>query len=82
MLPIRERLEVAVTILEQVRQRRRETGDPHLGSSLERRIIERELDQLAADWILHPAGEPSAPDPQPAPPSKPAGLFARLFGPR
>jgi hypothetical protein len=82
MLPTRERLEVAVAILEQVHQRRRETGDPHLASSLERRIIERELEQLATEWIMNPAVEESAPEAPPAPPAKPLGLFARLFGSR
>jgi len=82
MLPTRERLEVAVAIMEQIQQRRRETGDPHLASSLERRIIERELEQLATEWILHPTADASAATTAPAPRPKPPGLFARLFGSR
>lgn len=82
MLPVRKRLEVAVAILEQIHQRRRETGDPHLASSLERRIIERELEQLATEWIMHPAADESSPETPPTPPAKPLSLFARLFGSR
>jgi len=51
---LRRRLARAAAVLERLERRRRETGDPHLGSNIERLAIQRELDDLADEVRAHP----------------------------
>ncbi|MBX5495517.1 MAG: hypothetical protein IRZ15_09300 [Bryobacteraceae bacterium] len=50
----RARLEQGFQILEAIRRRRLRKKSPELGASIERFIIQRELDELEADWKVHP----------------------------
>jgi hypothetical protein len=76
MLPTVARLEVAVEILEKIEERRRDSGDPDLGTLLEYRIIQRELDLLETEWLGRETAEPP-----PAPrPDRKRSLFERWFG--
>ena len=74
MLPTPKRLEVAVTILERIDDRRRSSGDPALGALLEQRIIQRELDLLEAEWLgrTTPRSRPAS--------GRNTSLFRRWFG--
>lgn len=46
---LRFRLARGAALLERLDRRRRESGDPYLGSNIERLIIQRELDDLARE---------------------------------
>ncbi len=41
-------------MLESIRRRRDRRASPFLGSAIERAIIQRELDELEAEWLLSP----------------------------
>jgi len=75
MLPTPTRLEVAAEILQRIEQRRRMSGDPDLGSALEHRLIQRELDLLELEWL----GQTQQSSVEPKPNRK-WGLFDRWFG--
>lgn len=75
MLPTPTRLEVAAEILSRIEQRRRMTGDHELGSDLEHRLIQRELDLLELEWLGHTEQSTSEPKPQ-----RKWRLFDRWFG--
>ncbi len=51
---LRRRLARAAAILERLESRRRTSGDPHLGSNIERLAIQRELDDLATEIRAEP----------------------------
>ena len=48
------RLASAVSLLALIQVRREETGDPNLGSNIERQLVDRELRELEAQLILDP----------------------------
>lgn len=48
------RLEQEAALMAKLDERRRETGDDNLGSSIEREILERELKALEADILEDP----------------------------
>ena len=52
----KERLESSVYILTSIDIRREEYRDPSVFSSVERQIVERELNELAAEWAQNPYG--------------------------
>jgi len=49
-----QRLATAVSLLKLLDRRRREAGDPYLGSNIERELVGRELRELEAQIILDP----------------------------
>jgi|YNPMSStandDraft_1061717.scaffolds.fasta_scaffold05789_5 hypothetical protein len=49
-----ERLEKSLAILAMIDRRRESSGDPNLGSNIERMIIERELEELEREILLNP----------------------------
>lgn len=49
-----DRLAKGAAVLEQLEQRRLETGTPRWGYATEYEIVNRELRELAADILLHP----------------------------
>ncbi len=51
---LRRRLARAVAVLERLESRRQVSGDPHLGSNIERLAVQRELDELTAEIRAHP----------------------------
>lgn len=51
---LRRRLARGVAVLERVESRRRASGDPHVGSNIERLVIRRELDDLMEDIQARP----------------------------
>ena len=50
----KERLESSVYILTSIDIRREEYRDPSVFSSVERQIVDRELEELAAEWAQNP----------------------------
>ncbi|MFN0166049.1 MAG: hypothetical protein ACKV22_06425 [Bryobacteraceae bacterium] len=79
MLSTRERLETAKAIVDRLDDRRREKGDSLLGIAIDRRLIDRELRDLAEEWILNPPTDsPASPLPEMVEPRKP-GFFSRIF---
>jgi hypothetical protein len=57
MMSIAERLKVHNSLMETIDRRRRESGDPNLGSSIEERIIGQELRELEEDILRTAAVE-------------------------
>ncbi len=51
MIEIKTRLERSAAVLAVIDYRRRQARDRHLGAGLERFIIERELKELADEWM-------------------------------
>ena len=51
-LPIRGRL--SVKLLRTIDARREATGDQGIGSAVERDILDRELAELALEWMMNP----------------------------
>ena len=57
-LPIRVRLTLAAKILRSIDARREATGDRGIGSAVERAILDRELAELALEWMMNPQSPP------------------------
>jgi len=53
-LPIRVRLELLAELLCSIDARREATGDQVIGSAVERDILDRELAELAPEWMMNP----------------------------
>ena len=51
---VKTRLERGVEVLESIQRRRIRKGSPSLGMAIEYAVIQRELDDLEADLLLHP----------------------------
>ena len=54
MLPVRVRLKITAKLLRTIDARRAVTGDQGIGSALERDILDRELAELAMEWMMNP----------------------------
>jgi hypothetical protein len=54
MLPVRVRLKITAKLLRTNDARRKATGDQSIGSTVERDILDRELAELALEWIMNP----------------------------
>jgi hypothetical protein len=59
-MPIKERLKLCAGILASIDARRECSGDHSIFSSLERQLVDRELRELADEWILNPESPPVA----------------------
>ena len=57
-LPIRARLKLSVKLLRSIDARREATGDQGIGSAAERDILDRELAELALEWMMNPQSPP------------------------
>lgn len=53
-MSIKERLALGARILFATGALRDRTGDPSTSRSVEREIVDRELRELASEWILNP----------------------------
>ena len=53
-MTIKERLERCVRLLTDIEARREQCGDPSIFSSVERRIVDRELRELSEEWARNP----------------------------
>ncbi len=49
-----QRLEKSMSILAMIDRRRELSGDPSLGSNIERMIVDQELEELEQDILLNP----------------------------
>jgi len=54
MLPLPIRLELSAKLLRSIDARREATGDQGIGSAAERDILDRELAELALEWMINP----------------------------
>jgi hypothetical protein len=54
MLPLPVRLKLSVKLLRSIDARRDTTGDQGIGSAAERDILDRELAELALEWMINP----------------------------
>jgi hypothetical protein len=59
MTRIQERMRAGVTVLDVLDRRRAETGDPHLGSTIERALMDNCLSDLEWDLFVNPPELPS-----------------------
>ena len=57
-LPVRVRLELLAELLCSIDGRREATGDLGIGSAVERDILDRELAELALEWMMNPQSPP------------------------
>jgi hypothetical protein len=57
-LPVRVRLELLAELLRSIDARREATGDQGIGSAVERDILDRELAELALEWMMNPQSPP------------------------
>ena len=54
MLPLPIRLKLSAKLLRSIDARREATGDQGIGSAAERDILDRELAELALEWMMNP----------------------------
>ena len=54
MLPLPVRLKLTAKLLRSIDARRAATGDQCIGSGAERDILDRELAELALEWMMNP----------------------------
>jgi len=54
MLPVRVRLKITAKLLRTIDARREATGNHGIGSAVERDILDRELAELALEWMKNP----------------------------
>ena len=54
MLPLPIRLKLSAKLLRSIDARREATGDQGIGSAAERDILDRELAELALEWMTNP----------------------------
>jgi len=54
MLPLPIRLKLSAKLLRSIDARREATGDQGIGSAAERDILDRELAELALEWMINP----------------------------
>jgi hypothetical protein len=57
-LPVRIRLKLSAKLLRSIDARRKATGDQSIGSGVERDILDRELAELALEWMMNPQSPP------------------------
>jgi hypothetical protein len=53
-LPVRIRLTLSAKLLRSIDERRKGTGGQSIGSAVERDILDRELAELALEWMMNP----------------------------
>jgi hypothetical protein len=53
-LPVRLRLKLSAKLLRSIDACREATGDQGIGSAAEREILDRELAELALEWMMNP----------------------------
>ena len=53
-LPVRVRLKLSAKLLRSIDARREASGDQGIGSAVERDILDRELAELALEWMMNP----------------------------
>jgi len=58
MLPLPIRLKLSAKLLRSIDARREATGDQGIGSAAERDILDRELAELALEWMMNPQSPP------------------------
>jgi hypothetical protein len=58
MLPLSVRLKLSAKLLRSVDARRKATSDQGIGSAVERDILDRELAELALEWMMNPQSPP------------------------
>ena len=58
MLPLPIRLKLSAKLLRSIDVRREATGDQGIGSVAERDILDRELAELALEWMMNPQSPP------------------------
>jgi hypothetical protein len=61
MLPVSVRLKLSAKLLRSIDARRKATSDQGIGSAVERDILDRELAELALEWMMNPES-PSVPN--------------------
>ena len=54
LLPLPVRLKLSAELLRTIDARRKATGDQGIGSAVERDILDRELAELALEWMMNP----------------------------
>jgi hypothetical protein len=54
MLPLPIRLKLSAKLLRSIDARREASGDQSIGSTVERDILDRELADLALEWMMNP----------------------------
>ena len=54
MIPLHVRLRASEALLCSIDARRMATGDEAIGSAIERKLLDRELAELAVEWINNP----------------------------
>jgi hypothetical protein len=57
-LPIRVRLKLLTKLLRSIDARREATADQAIGAAVERDILDRELAELALEWMMNPQSPP------------------------
>jgi len=58
MLPVSVRLKLSAKLLRSVDARRKAPSDQGIGSAVERDILDRELAELALEWMMNPQSPP------------------------
>jgi hypothetical protein len=54
MLPLPVRLKITAKLLRMIDAQREASGDQGIGSAVERDILNRELAELAFEWMMNP----------------------------
>ena len=54
MIPLPARLKASEILLRSIDVRRMASGDEAIGSAIERKLLDRELAELADEWINNP----------------------------
>ena len=54
MLPLPVRLKITAKLLRTIDAQRKASGDQGIGSAVERDILDRELADLALEWMMNP----------------------------
>ena len=58
MLPLPIRLKLSAKLLRSIDARREATRDQAIGAAVERDILDRELADLALEWMMNPLSPP------------------------
>ena len=58
MLSLTDRLNLSVELLRSIDVRREATSNRGIGSAVERDILDRELAELALEWMMNPQSPP------------------------
>ena len=58
MLSLTDRLRLSAELLRSIDARRNASGDQAIGAAVERDILDRELAELALEWMMNPQSPP------------------------